>query len=155
MPAADELKRGAQKRERIDAVMAAETLVFGSKQQAEKTRVDVGEGRRQPPTASARRVGAQEPPFAVEHEPGKLKVFATRRRTERDDIPTAGGKADDADQGANGERTAHPRARHCEEQSREPSRSGPATSHRTHWPAMPRLFHFVAVTSTLSLAVRP
>ena len=58
MPARCELQRCAQHRPRIDAVMNTETFVLIGEQHVEEARIDVGNRRRQPPAAFARRISA-------------------------------------------------------------------------------------------------
>ena len=87
-----ELQRRAQHRPRIDAVMDAETLVLIGEQHVEETRIDVGDRRRQPPAAFARRISAQQAPFPIDHAGREIEVLAERRRTERSDPPRRAGK---------------------------------------------------------------
>ena len=125
MPTCCELQRRAQHRPRIDAVMDAKTLVLISKQHVEEARIDVGDGRRQPPAALARRISAQQAPFPIDHAGREIEVLAERRWTERSDPPRRAGKG----------RRAYENAQ--EKKARR----------LTH--------HFAAVTSTLLLPVRP
>ena len=67
--AGDQLQRGAAERQRIDAGMRMEALVFIGEQQFEIGRVDIGRGiDRQPPAAVGHRVGTQQ--FAVAVDDG-------------------------------------------------------------------------------------
>ena len=120
-----ELQRRPQHRARIDAVMNAETLVLIGKQHVEETRIDVGNRRRQPPAAFARRISAQQAPFPIDHAGREIEVLAERRRAERSDPPRRAGKS----------RRAYENARENE------------VRFLTH--------HFAAVTSMLPLPVRP
>ena len=81
----DELQRRAPNRERIDAKMLAEALVLVRDQQVEIARIDVGDGRRQPPAPVGCRVGPQQASVAVDDDCRELKFFAQRRGTERID----------------------------------------------------------------------
>ena len=65
-PAADELRRGADQREGIDAVMSAKPLVLISKQHGEEARIDIGDPRGQPPAAFDGRIGAKQAAIAID-----------------------------------------------------------------------------------------
>ena len=120
-----ELQRRAQHRARIDAVMLPEALVLIGEQHVEEARIDVGDRRRQPPAAFARRISAQQAPFPVDHAGREIEGLAERRRAERSDPPRRAGKSRRAYQNA-GENEAR------------------LVTH-----------HFAAVTSMLPLPVRP
>ena len=90
-----------------------------------RTRIDVGNRRRQPPAAFARRISAQQAPFPIDHAGREIEVLAERRRAERSDPPRRAGKS----------RRAYENARENE------------MRFLTH--------HFAAVTSMLPLPVRP
>src|SRR4029077_6601717 len=78
-----ELNRRASERQRIDAVMAAEPLVFVGKKQRKETRIDILLGRREPPASIAGRIGAQQTPFTVEDDVRIFEILAKWRRPER------------------------------------------------------------------------
>ena len=67
-------QRGARDRERIDAVMRAEALVLVGDQQVEIARIDVRDGRRQPPASVRRRIGPQQAAVAVDHDGGEFEA---------------------------------------------------------------------------------
>ena len=69
-------------RERIDAEVRAEALVFVGDQQIEIARIDILHGRRQAPAPVDPRVGAQQVPVAVDHHGGEFEVLAERHGTE-------------------------------------------------------------------------
>ena len=80
-----ELKRGAAERQKVDTVMLVETFVLIGEQHFEETRIDILDGRRQPPAPLAGGVGAQQPALAVEHDMRGLHILAERRPAERID----------------------------------------------------------------------
>src|SRR5262249_11189163 len=88
-PAGDELRRGPDKSERIDAAMRAEALVLIRKQHGEEARIDIRDTGGEAPAAPWRRVSAQQPPVAIDDAGRKRNVFAERRRAERSDPPRA------------------------------------------------------------------
>ncbi len=90
-----ELHGGARDRERIDADVLAEALVLVGDQQVEIARIDVGDGRGQPPASVRRRVGPQQAAVAVDHDGGEFERFAERDRAEGMDPGGEGGGADD------------------------------------------------------------
>jgi len=73
-----ELHGSARNRERIDADVLAEALVLVGDQQVEITRIDVGDGRGQPPASVRGRIGPQQAAVAVHHDGGEFKRFAER-----------------------------------------------------------------------------
>ena len=79
----DKLERRAHDRERIDAVMLAETLVFVRDQQIEIARIDIRHRRRQSPAPVYRCVWPQQIAVAVHHDGGEFEVFAERCGAER------------------------------------------------------------------------
>ena len=83
------LERRAEKRQRIDAVMRAETFVLIGEQHVEEPRIDIGDPRRQPPAAFAGGIGAQQAAVAIDHAGREFDVLAERRRPERSDPPCA------------------------------------------------------------------
>ncbi len=89
----DELERRARDRERIDAEVRAEALVFVRDQQIEIARIDILHGRRQAPAPVDPRVGAQQVPVAVDHDGGEFEVLAERHGTEGMD-PCGGARED-------------------------------------------------------------
>ena len=118
---------GARERQRVDAGMRAEAFVLVGEQHGEKTRIDVGDPRRQPPAAFARRVSAQQAAVAIKDARREGDIVAERRRTERGDPPAGATDCRKANERAGGKGEPRP-FRHT---------------------------HFAAVTSTLSVAVRP
>ena len=82
-PLVDELEGRAAERERIDAVMRVEALIFIGEQQLQKPRIDVFDRRRQPPAPFRRGVGAQQLAVAVEHHVRGVELAPERRRAER------------------------------------------------------------------------
>jgi hypothetical protein len=87
--AADELQCRAHKRERIDAAMGAEALIFISKQHGEEARIDIRHTRRQAPATLWRSVSAQQAAVATDDAVRERNVLAKRRRAERGDPPGA------------------------------------------------------------------
>ena len=65
--------------------MRSKALVFIGKQHVEETRIDIGDGRRQPPAAIGGGIGAQQPAVTIEHPRREFEVFAHRDRTKPDD----------------------------------------------------------------------
>ena len=90
-----ELRGGARDRERIDADVLAEALVFVSDQQVEIARVNVSDGRGQPPAPVRRRIGPQQAPVAVDHDGGELERLAERNGPEGIDPGAESGGADE------------------------------------------------------------
>jgi hypothetical protein len=86
-----QLRAGAQKRDRVDAVVGAEALVLVGEQQVEKARIDIVARRRQPPTAFRRGVRSQQPAVAIDHERREGEPLAQRRRPKRHDPVTKAG----------------------------------------------------------------
>ena len=87
-PRVTSCKRGAAQRQRIDAVMGIEALVFIGQQQLEIARIDVGLGiDRQPPAAVGHRIGAQQLAVAVDDRgrdlPRLLRAATGRARRPR------------------------------------------------------------------------
>ena len=85
MSAANELEGGAGERQRVDAVMLAKPPVLIGEQQLKKTRIDIGDTRRQPP--AGRRLSwlsTQQPAVAIGHPRRKPQIPAVGCRTERD-----------------------------------------------------------------------
>ena len=78
-----ELNRRASERQRIDAVMAAEPLVFVGEEQRQKTRIDILLARREPPASVAGRIGTQQTSFTVEDDVRIFEILAKWRRPER------------------------------------------------------------------------
>src|SRR4029077_11009828 len=77
-----ELNRRATERQRIDAVMAAEPLVFVGEEQRQETRIDTLPRRREPPASVAGRIGTQQTSFTVEDDVRIFEILAKWRRPE-------------------------------------------------------------------------
>ena len=91
-----QLRRRTHHSERIDAAVRIEALVLVRDQQIEVARIDVRDGRGQPPAAIRRRVGAQQLPVAIDHDGGEFDGLAERCRTEGIDPGHESGSAHDA-----------------------------------------------------------
>ena len=60
--------RRTRDRQRVDAVVRVEALVFVGNQQVEVARIDILHGRRKPPPTIDRRVGPQQLSIAIDHD---------------------------------------------------------------------------------------
>ncbi len=85
MAAVHEFSRGPHQRQRIDAVVLLEALVLVRKQRRHIALVDALDACRQAPAAVGRRIGAQQPPVAIDDLHRNVEVLAERRRPQRDD----------------------------------------------------------------------
>src|SRR5262249_42891181 len=79
----DKLVGGARERQKVDAMVGEEALIFVCKQQLKKPRIDILLRRRQPPASFAGGIGAQKATLSVDDRVRILKVLAKPRRTQR------------------------------------------------------------------------
>ncbi len=106
MAAGDELIGGARQRQRIDAGMRSEALIFKGKQQVEIGRIDVLlRVDRQPPAAVGHGVGAEQLSVAIDDGGRDLPRLRQRQRPERGHPGCEDAGETEGDQAKNGNDT--------------------------------------------------